>query len=219
MLGWGQGAPAAPCISGGSAWLSRFPPWQTPLNNLPGSPNSHLWSLSALLYTTHPFPRQDGMWGAPGLPKPGVFLQFSSVLLCSKTRLGARQCQGMAARCTGIAKLIHPAQIYNPLVAALQALPPAPFWSPGGDTSLPSPDPTPVPICCRQPEGEAPRWCRAELVILRALMKFSHFPPIPSTTLLRGHLPLSPCPLVPLSWGLGPAGFLQLASRWLPCPV
>lgn len=130
MLGWGQGAPAAPCISGGSAWLSRFPPWQTPLNNLPGSPNSHLWSLSALLHTTHPFPRRDGMWGAPGLPKPGVFLQFSSVLLCSKTRLGARQCQGMAARCTGIAKLIHPAQIYNPLVAALQALPPAPFWSP-----------------------------------------------------------------------------------------
>lgn len=104
-------------------------------------------------------------------------------------------------------------------VASLQALPPAPFWSPGGDTNLSNPDPTPVPICCCQPEGEAPRWCRAELVILRALMKFSHFPPIPSATLLCGHLPLSPCPLVPLSRGLGPAGFLQLASRWLPCPI
>lgn len=118
MLGWGQGAPAAPCISRGrgvSAWLSRFPPWQTPLNNLPGSPNAHFWSLSALLHTTHPFPRQDGMWGAQGVPKPGAFLQFSSVLLCSKTQLGARQCQGMATRCTGMAKLIHPAQIYNPL--------------------------------------------------------------------------------------------------------
>lgn len=112
-------------------------------------------------------------------------------------------------------------------MTALQALPPAPFGSPGGDTSLPSPDLTPVPICCGQPGGEAPRWCGAELAILRALMKCRRFPPIPSTTLLCGHLPLSLCPLVPLSWGLGPAGFLLLpahgtspcSARWLPCPI
>lgn len=77
------------------------------------------------------------MWGAPGLPKPGVFLQFSSVLLCSKTRLGARQCQGMAARCTGIAKLIHPAQIYNPLGQLWAMWPhPAPLRARGSTPGL-----------------------------------------------------------------------------------
>lgn len=134
--------------------------------------------------------------GAQTRSFPPVFLRFA--LLQNAARCPAVPGDGHKVHGHGKADPpcpnLQPPRAALGHVASLQALPPAPFWSPGGDTNLSNPDPTPVPICCRQPEGEAPRWCRAELVILRALMKFSHFPPIPIATLICGHLPLSPCP-------------------------